>query len=180
MTKRRILLFAFMALMTQIPVFAQSWSVGSALIYGDDIGQAGVHFRGYYNLEREIICFGPEFSHFFRSTSSHNGEHGTLQLDEVNFNIHYIFEITHKWAIYPVTGLNVSREKEEIRTSIEKEEVTVTEYGIVLGFGIHRPVNNWVIFGEFDHLFSDLGQNSLVIGTFYTFGKKSEEHHKRQ
>ena len=102
------------------------------------------------------------------------GEEVTKKLSEINFNAHYIFEVAEKWGVYPLTGLNVSFETEEFTTAGDRESEELTRWGANLGIGIHRPVGNWVIFGEFDHLFSDLAQNSIVLGAFITLGKQSK------
>ena len=49
-----------------------------------------------------------------------------------------------------------------------------TVFGANLGIGIHRPIGKWVIFAEYDHLFSELSQNSFLVGAFFTFGKKED------
>lgn len=161
-------------------VFGQSWSLGAAGIYGDDIDRAGVHVRGYYNLKNGKVCFGPEYSHFFKRSATINGEEVSIQLNEVNFNLHYIFELTETLGFYPLTGLNMSREKEEFEVGNHVEEHRVTEFGANLGFGMHKFAGSWIFFAEYDHLFSELSQNSFLIGAFFTFGKQAEnkEHHE--
>jgi len=139
---------------------AQDFSIGAAGIYGDDIENGGIHLRGYYNLKGEHICFGPEYSYFFSRTENINGTEVTKKLSEVNFNIHYIFELDEKWGVYPLLGANVTFEKEEIELLngefIEEKE---TIYGANLGFGVHRSFGEWVVFAEYDHLFSTFGKN---------------------
>ena len=157
---------------------AQSWSLGPAVVYGDDIKESGIQIRSYYNLPGDRICFGPEFSHFFSSTENHQGEERRKQLNEVNFNVHYIFELSEKWGFYPLVGANLSFEKEEIRFKNGGAESTNNSaLGANLGVGFHHTLNKWLIFGEFDHLFSELSQNSLVLGTLYTFSKATEAPH---
>lgn len=169
------LLLAALSMLFTISVTPQSWSIGPGVIYGDDIEQVGLHVRGYYNLSGDRICFGPEFSHFFSKSEYHPGEIINRYLNEINFNMHYIFELGHQWGVYPLAGINLSLEKEEI--SFQNGGVVNihdSAFGANLGIGIHGAVNKWTFFAEFDHLISDLGQNSLVLGTFYTFSKATE------
>lgn len=158
--------------------FAQSWSIGAAGIYGDDIENMGAHIRGYYNTKNNKICLGPEFSKFANKTEIHNGEEVTTKLSEVNLNAHYIFELTEHWALYPLAGLNLSFETEEYEVLGESKSETISEFGTNVGFGVHRTFGNLIVFGEYDHLFSELSQNSLLIGAFLTFGKKSTSEHE--
>lgn len=155
---------------------AQSFSIGTAGIYGDDIGNAGIQLRGYYNMKGNRVCFGPEFSSFFTTSESHNGEVTKRKLSEMNFNLHYIIEITEKWGVYPLAGLNYSIEKEEVEVSSEIEKHNLEKLGTNLGIGVHRAKNKWVFFGEYDHLFSELSQNSFIVGAFFTLGKTHNEH----
>lgn len=155
-------------------VLSQSYSLGGALIYGDDIGEFGGHARAYYNLKNDKICFGPEFSQFSKKKITVGSEEITARLREVNFNLHYIFELNETWGVYPLVGLNMSFVNEEITniSSGHTETHKAEEFGTNLGIGLHKNVNRWMIFGEFDRLFSDLSQNSFLIGAFFTFGKK--------
>lgn len=155
---------------TSFSLQAQSWSLGGAAIYGDDIHNVGLHLRGYYNLANDKICFGPEYSYFLEKSETINGEEISKQLSEVNFNIHYVLEISEKWGVYPLTGANISFETEELEIGGTLESENVTKWGANLGIGVHRPVRNWVVFAEYDHLFSDLSQNSFLLGAFVTFG----------
>lgn len=152
---------------------AQSYSVGAGLAYGDDIREPGINFRGYYNLADNRICFGPEFTYFKKRTENSASEEIDISLFEINLNAHYLFEVTHKLGIYPVIGLNYSQEKEDYTDT--EEEVTEKKWGMNVGAGTHYTVNKFTVFLEYDHLFSDLSQNTFILGAFYTFGKKSEE-----
>lgn len=161
--------------LSQMVSFGQSWSLGAAGIYGDDIENVGIHLRGYYNLKNNKICFGPEFSYFLTADEIVGGEPVEKKLNEWNFNFHYIIELNEKWGVYPLSGLNVSFEKETVLTGPDQGEHSISEFGVNVGFGIHRAVNKWVIFSEYDHLFSELSQNSILLGAFYTFGKSKKE-----
>lgn len=167
-----IALLVNMALISQ----AQSWSIGAAGIYGDDIGNVGIQLRGYYNLKGNRVCFGPEFSSFFTTTETQNSEVIEKKLNEVNFNLHYIIELNEKLGIYPLIGANFSSEKEEITDGSEVKTHTTEGLGVNLGMGMHRAKNRWIFFGEYDHLFSELSQNSFILGAFFTFGQTQNEN----
>ena len=173
---RKNILATFILIAGLATANAQSWSLGAAGIYGDDIKRAGVHLRGYYNLPGNRVCFGPEFSNFFKRTIEAGGEEATIRLRELNFNVHYVFHVAEGWGVYPLTGLNVSFESEEIEIAGESEKFNETAVGGNLGFGVHRSLHPWEIFAEYDRLFSDLSQNSFLIGAFFTFGKRNKQH----
>lgn len=165
-------LFILLLYLPLIDADAQSWSLGGGAVYGDDIENIGIHFRGYYNLADNKVCFGPEFSNFFKKTETIQGEEISKRLSELNFNVHYIFEISEHWGLYPLTGTNISFEKEEVEVGLLKETEELTEFGINLGFGAHRQFGNLILFMEYDHLFSKLSQNSFLLGAFITFGRR--------
>lgn len=157
-------------------VKAQSYNLSLAGVYGDYIERPGINARVYYNLPNDKVCFGTEYSRFLTNNSSVGGHEISRNIYEFNFNIHYIIELEEKLGIYPVAGLNLSSEREKITDSHgDMEEESFSEFGTNLGFGVHRPFNNWVLFAEYIHLFSDASQNSYLIGVFVTFGKKHYE-----
>ena len=171
--KKIILCLALVQCIAQCNAIAQSYSAGAGLAYGDDIKEPGINVRSYYNLANDKICFGPEFTYFKKRTDNSANEEIDISLFELNLNAHYIFEVTHKLGIYPIVGLNYSQEKEKY-TDTEEEE-TIKKWGMNAGVGTHYAVNKLTVFLEYDHLFSDLNQNTFILGVFYTFGKKSEE-----
>lgn len=153
---------------------AQSFLIGGAVVYGDDVEQLGLHLRAYYNLKNERICFGPEYSHFHTASESHGGEQLNKKLREYNFNMHYLFELNESLGFYPLTGLNYSTELEEEATLTGTRSFTKDALGVNLGLGFHKVLGRSVLFVEFDHLFSDLSQNSALFGLFYNLSKKKE------
>ncbi len=170
----RIITLILLLLTCSMIVTGQSYSVGAGLAYGDDIKEPGINLRAYYNLANNKVCFGPEFTYFKKRTESTLNEDLDISLFELNFNIHYILEVTHKFGIYPLGGLNYSQENEKY-SDVAKEEV-VKKWGLNLGMGAHYAIHKFVVFLEYDHLLSDLSQNTFIFGTFYTFGKKHEQH----
>lgn len=170
--KKRIILSIPLALFA-IMAASQTWSIGVAGIYGDEIENAGVHIRGYYNFKGNKVCFGPEFSQFFKTTETIGGESIEKNLSEINFNVHYVIELSEGWGFYPLSGMNVSFEKEKNLTS--QEQHSISELGLNLGAGIHREFGPWIFFVEYDHLFSKVSQNSMLLGAFFTFGKSHKE-----
>lgn len=169
------LVFLFLLLALHCSSNAQTLSIGAGVIYGDDIKSAGVHLRGYYNLPNEKVCFGPEYSYFLETSETKNGEEISLQLSEVNFNAHYLIEVSENWGIYPLGGANLSFETETVKHSGVLMTHTHSFWGINLGAGIHRPIGRWVLFSEYDHLFSNPSQNSFLLGAFFTFSKEHKE-----
>ncbi|MEL6557611.1 MAG: hypothetical protein AAFQ94_05460 [Bacteroidota bacterium] len=172
--KHFLLIGIFALFLSVFNANAQSVLVGGAVVYGDDVEQLGVHLRGYYNLRNERICFGPEYSHFFTANFSKDGGQATKKLKEYNFNIHYVFELNETLGFYPLTGLNYSTEIEEQETLVGWRSFKEDALGVNLGFGFHKVVGRSVLFVEFDHLFSELSQNSALIGLFYNLSKKNE------
>jgi hypothetical protein len=152
-------------------------------VYGDDIREPGFNIRGYYNFHDERVCFGPEFTFFRKRREVLEEEQIDKSLFEFNFNGHYVFEITHKFGLYPLYGVNYSREREDITffNTGEKEDLIIDKWGFNLGGGFHYfLIGDLVLFAEYDHLFSQLSQNTYSAGLFYVFGsdKKEQSHNE--
>jgi len=156
---------------TSVNLIAQSWSLGVAAIYGDDIDNLGIHARGYYNFPGDKVCLGPEYSYFFNSTRLIDGTKVDIRLSELNFNAHYIVELSEHWGIYPLAGVNLSFERVEYLDNPQINSETERVWGLNLGIGIHRSIGPVIVFTEYDRLLSDLAQNAIVVGAFITIGK---------
>lgn len=162
-----------LSFLSLIGLNAQTYSLGMAGIYGDDIQTAGINTRAYINSNNHHFCIGPELTWFFKNQEVHGDEVEEKTLFEFNLNGHYVFEITEKFGFYGLTGLNYSREKERILyEDILEEEKIFNEFGMNLGGGLHYILNpTWIVFSEYDRLISNLPQNTFTVGLFYTFGK---------
>jgi opacity protein-like surface antigen len=153
--------------------FAQTFSFGAGAIYGDDIDQFGINSRAYINNNRHNMCVGPEFTYFFEKSENIGDEQILINLYEINVNGHYVVEPFKNLGLYGLTGVNFSREREQIfHEGTLEEDKTVRSWGWNLGAGVHYQINHqWIAFTEYDHLFSELAQNSYAFGVFFTFGK---------
>ncbi|MFT7032031.1 MAG: hypothetical protein ACJA2S_000527 [Cyclobacteriaceae bacterium] len=158
---------------------AQSYNLSLAGVYGDNIERLGINARVYYNLPNDKVCFGTEYSHFLTNNFSEGGHDISKKLYEFNFNVHYIIELEEKLGVYPVAGLNLSKERESFVDSHgDTEKENFSGFGTNLGFGIHRSFNRWMLFAEYMHLVSNASQNSYLLGVFVTLGKKHEVNEK--
>jgi hypothetical protein len=163
--------------------FAQKYDLGVGLIYGDDIQSIGQNTRFYVNSADHRFCFGPEFSWFMEHEEKHGGATVKKNLVEFNLNGHVNFDIYGPLGFYPLIGLNYSMERER---EFEEGELLQTEnihvIGLNLGTGLHLKLRgHWIMYLEYDHLFSELNQNTLTLGILKGFGefkhKSSEERH---
>ncbi len=111
--KTPILITAILCLQCCMQVQAQSYSLAAGAAYGDDIENVGFHTRAYYNFPNGRICLGPEFTLFGNREENEGNARIETSLWELNFNAHFIFELSHKVGFYPVLGINFSRENEE-------------------------------------------------------------------
>lgn len=145
--------------------------VGGGPLYGDDIEELGANIR-LYTFVGDKICFGPEFTAFGKHDTMIDGEAAELSLWEVNFNGHYIFEVSEGLGLYPVAGFNYSKETEAIAGHADAIE---DAFGINLGIGVHYELNKLIVYTEYDRLFSDLSQNSFTVGVLFHLGKKGQK-----
>lgn len=144
---------------------------GGGILYGEDIEEAGINLRAYTFIG-DRICFGPELTLFNKHKTTIGGESAEIGLWEVNFNGHYIFEIGEGLGVYPLTGINFSREIERVEGHADVKEAVI---GINAGFGAHYEKNKALFYVEYDRLISDLGQNSFTIGVLFHLGKKGRK-----
>jgi hypothetical protein len=155
---------------------AQTISIGSTGVYGDDIDAFGINFRSYYNTANHRMCLGPEVTFFNRTEMSHGNE-VDLSLFEFNFNGHYVFEVSEKLGINPIIGLNYSREEENEIDQNEEITKIKDDWGLLAGVGFHYFVHHrFFIIGEYDHLFSELRQNTYTLGVLYSIRLKKDHH----
>lgn len=147
---------------------AQRYSIGAATTYGSKIESIGYQIRAYYNI-KHATCFGPEFTHFPKTTHEIDGENVDISLTEYNFNGHHHFSFGLKnVGFYPLAGVNLSREK-------ENEHLTQA-FGFNIGGGLHFSKKKWTVFTEFIHLTGDLSEQTALLGFFYTPSKKHAPH----
>ena len=149
--------------------------LGGGPIYGDDISEFGLNLRAY-TFVGEHICFGPEFTKFGNHEALIDGDPGEVGLWEVNFNGHFIFEVNEGLGIYPLTGLNYSREVEMVE---RHEDEVISAFGANVGLGVHYETHKTVLYAEYDRLLSDLGQNSFTVGILFFLGKHKEKGEER-
>ncbi|MCZ6520372.1 MAG: hypothetical protein O6848_02605 [Bacteroidetes bacterium] len=140
-------------------------ALGLGGTYGSDIDQFAPNFRAYY-FPTHHICFGPEYS-WFPSIESNDVKR---QLTEFNLTGHYLLEISHRTALYPLTGLNYSREKE----TENGEEETTDAFGLNLGAGVHFAYGRVLPFAEYKYIFSDLSQHVISIGILIVVQEKGQ------
>lgn len=147
--------------------------IGGGPLYGDDIDELGANLR-LYTFIGDKICFGPEFTVFGKHETLIDGDPAELSLWEANFNAHYIFEVSEGLGLYPVAGLNYGKETEVVEGH---SDFTEDALGLNLGFGVHYELHRFILYTEYDRLFSDLGQNSFTIGILFSLGSKEHEGH---
>lgn len=132
---------------------------------------AGTNARLYYG-PNEKFCFGPEASYY--PYQKINDEYEASIID-LNINAHYIFEVTHKLGIYPVSGLNFTIEKErliEFKDDVFEEE----ELGLNYGLGAHYNLGKIFAFVEFKGVIGQLNDEFLTAGILFNLSKKKEHH----
>ncbi len=129
----------------------------------------GINARLYYGLN-EQICFGPEISIY---PSQEIEDENELSVVDLNFNGHYIFEVSHKLGIYPLTGLNYTIEKERFEMLDESE--TTREFGVNYGLGAHYNLGKLFVFAEFKGIISQLSDEFITAGVIFSLSKSKKE-----
>ena len=116
----------------------------------------GVNGRAYYGVN-EQLCFGAEASFYpFKEIE----EEEELSILDLNLNVHYIFELSHKIGVYPLSGINYTIETERFFEERESEEGVGLNYGA----GLHYRVGDVFFFGEFKGIIGKLNDEFITIG----------------
>lgn len=175
---RRLILI--LLLFFTLQAYAQRFDTGVAAVYVDDITKFGQNTRFYVNTNDHRFCLGPEFSWFQEDSKMVGGEELQRNLQEFNFNGHMNIQFVGPLMYYPLIGLNYSVEKEDyVHNGQVEESETLKEWGFNLGSGLHYNLGkDWILFAEYDHLFSKLSQNTLTFGILVGFGKIKGGHHE--
>jgi len=160
--------FLFLLLFTTIGIQAQeTWLLGAGPSLELDEELIGANVRAYYGIN-EHFCFGPEVTIFpFQSVNNEED----IAITDLNFNAHYIFEISHKLGIYPLTGLNYTIETERSSNVTEREEAFAVNYG----FGLHYKLGNLYVFSEFKGVTGELKDEFLTVGVIFGLSSKKEK-----
>ncbi|MCC1483832.1 outer membrane beta-barrel protein [Winogradskyella immobilis] len=135
----------------------------------------GANARLFYGIN-ETFCFGPEISFFPYQDTEDGYEENIIDL---NINAHYIYEVSHKLGIYPLSGINYTIEKMRLIEDNNESE-TENEFGINYGFGLHYIVNNFYVFAEFKGVVGQLSGEFITAGAVFYLdkpNKKSKEEH---
>lgn len=179
--KRLLICISLFILFFSVNSYAQHISLGGGIPYNFTAETPGLNLRGYYNMG-EHFCFGPELTFFLPKTEIHDMEEIETTIWEINVNAHYIFEVSEHLGIYPIIGLNYTREKEDISYLLtgETEEKMVDAVGMNIGGGFHLPLPHFVPFVEYEYVVGDLSEHILTVGIFFSIGEENESEEKER
>lgn len=132
-------------------------------------GVIGVNTRLFYGIN-EKFCFGPEATFFPYQEINDEYE---LEVTDLNFNAHYIVELSHKIGIYPLSGINYTIEKERLLIDSDEPE-KVEAFGWNYGFGAHYMMGDLFAFAEFKGVIGELSDEFITVGILFTLSKHKE------
>ncbi|WP_299259999.1 outer membrane beta-barrel protein [uncultured Aquimarina sp.] len=132
-------------------------------------GIIGVNARLFYGVN-EKICFGPEATFFPYQEINSDYE---LTITDLNFNAHYIVELSHKIGIYPLSGVNYTIEKERLIERTDESEKDES-FGWNYGFGAHYKVGDLFAFAEYKGVTGKLNDEFITVGVIFTLSKHKE------
>ena len=128
----------------------------------------GINSRFYYG-PTDTFCFGPEISFFPYQQINDQYEASILDL---NLNAHYIFELSHKIGVYPLSGLNYTIEKERLVNESNPDEEK--EIGLNYGLGAHYNLGKFFAFIEFKGIIGKLSDEFVTVGVIFNLSSKKE------
>ncbi|MEO1654338.1 MAG: outer membrane beta-barrel protein, partial [Bacteroidota bacterium] len=144
--------------------------------YSLELETPGINLRSYFFWGKRA-CFGPEFTYFFDQTKEKDGEEITTSAYTFDFNAHYQFElIEERLGIYPILGIDFTREKEKVSAPDESFEIIERAIGMNLGIGLEVPLAPRVgLFSEYIHTFSKLDDDVVFVGLSFRWGRAPRE-----
>ncbi len=120
------------------------WIIGAGAAYDSYTQTPGLNV----NLTSRILGnfhIGPDFSIMLNNELDDNGKKEIRKEFEFNFNAQQLFEIGKRWAIYPLTGINLSKiTKHPVGQEAEGKWVT----GLNLGGGFEFTLKKNKLFCE--------------------------------
>ena len=163
----RVLTLSILLLASTANSIAHGYTIGKAIGYGSEIKTIGYHILPYYNIHHKT-CFSPELLCFSKTSPIVDGKNTNVSLTEFNFSEHHHFDIGIKdTGIYPLTGLNSSREQEG--RNIHEA------FGLNLGTRMYYSKNNWAIFTKLVPLTGSLSEQTLLFRFLYTPPKTTHD-----
>ena len=165
--KKLFLVAAF----AMVSAFASAqFAVGVHTLYGTDVANLGIGVRARYDINDQFRADG-NFNYYFKK----NG----LEFWDINANLHYLFNITDRFAAYPLGGLgyvNASRSydfPEYIGGKLVTTRRTETDgrLGVNLGGGVDfQLTDDLYLNGEVKYqIASGYNQAVMSAGIVYKF-----------
>lgn len=102
-------------------------AVGVHTLYGTGVENLGIGVRGRYDITDKFRA-DANFNYYFKKNN--------LEFWDLNANLHYLFNITDKFTVYPMAGLGYANVKSswveqyyDQKERIVKEKETNNNYG---------------------------------------------------
>ena len=146
----------------------EGWMIGLAPTTAPAPSLIGGNARAYFGVDPRF-CFGPEVSVFPYQDVDDQYE---LSLIELNLNAHYLFELVHRFGVYPLGGFNYSIEQERLLTDIDEVDKH-NALGLNYGLGVHYNINQVLLFAEFKGVVSELSDEFFTLGVVVLLQKSS-------
>jgi hypothetical protein len=87
-------------------------AVGVHTLYGTGVNNLGIGVRGRYDITDKFRA-DANFNYYFKKNN--------LEFWDLNANLHYLFNITDKFTVYPMAGLGYAN----IKSSLEYKELGI-------------------------------------------------------
>ncbi|WP_350292957.1 hypothetical protein [uncultured Croceitalea sp.] len=157
-------------LFTIVSTAQEGWMVGLGPTGTSSL--VGGNIRAYIGTS-PVFCFGPEISVFPYQMSNPGYE---TSLFELNLNAHYVFEVAHRFGVYPLSGFNYTNEKERLLLDTEEVEKH-SAFGFNYGFGAHYSINRVLLFAEFKGVAGELSDEFFTLGAIVLLKKPQKKSH---
>ena len=164
--KKLFLVAAF----AMVSAFASAqFAVGVHTLYGTDVSNFGIGVRARYDLNEQFRLDG-NFNYYFKK----NG----LEFWDINANLHYLFNITDEFTVYPLGGLGLGSIKAtpEIKNPLTGEtfygpSTSDTKLGFNIGGGVDFALtDDLYLNGEVKYqIVSGYNQAVMSAGIVYKF-----------
>ncbi len=129
--KKLFLVAAF----AMVSAFASAqFAVGVHTLYGTDVSNLGIGVRARYDINEQFRLDG-NFNYYFKKNN--------VEFWDINANLHYLFNITDRFDVYPLGGLGVVSAKSsyEYKNPVTNRWETISNSDTKLGFNLGGGVD---------------------------------------
>ena len=120
------------------------WLLGLGVSYDNYTKRPGLNPNVTYRLIANLFM-GPDVTFMLKRVSYLNGVREERREIEYNFNANQLIHVNETWAVYPMAGVNLSKETVQVEGQPETKQVYL---GLNIGGGLEAELKTFKLFFE--------------------------------